>query len=148
MNKASGGDGISVQLFQILEDDTVKVLHSVCQQIWKTQQWPKDWKGRLNPWSENKDPTCYVAKKLKLKKIRVRCCHTGKREGSVRISILHGCTQRPPQPRPNPVSVQAGSCMLHLPLFVITNPLTLTYLLLVIHSINHFIIQQVFIEPF
>ena len=44
MNKASGGDGISVELFQILKDDTVKVLYSVCQQIWKTQQWPQDWK--------------------------------------------------------------------------------------------------------
>ena len=44
MNKASGGDGISVELFQILEDDAVKVLHSTCQQIWKTQQWPQDWK--------------------------------------------------------------------------------------------------------
>ena len=43
-NKASGGDGIQVELFQILEDDAVKVLHSVCQQIWKTQQWPWDWK--------------------------------------------------------------------------------------------------------
>ena len=41
MNKASGGDGIQVQLFRILKDDTVKVLHSICQQIWKTQQWPK-----------------------------------------------------------------------------------------------------------
>ena len=40
MNKASGGDGIPVELFQILEDDAVKVLHSICQQIWKTQQWP------------------------------------------------------------------------------------------------------------
>ena len=44
MNKASGGDGIPVELFQILKDDTVKVLHSICQQIWKTQQWPQDWK--------------------------------------------------------------------------------------------------------
>ena len=44
MNKASGGDGIPVELFQILKDDAVKVLHSICQQIWKTQQWPKDWK--------------------------------------------------------------------------------------------------------
>lgn len=44
MNKASGGDGIPVELFQILKDDAVKVLHSVCQQIWKTQQWPLDWK--------------------------------------------------------------------------------------------------------
>ena len=44
MNKASGGDGIPVELFQILKDDVVKVLHSKCQQIWKTQQWPQDWK--------------------------------------------------------------------------------------------------------
>ena len=44
MNKASGGDGIPVELFQILEDDTVKVLHSICHKIWKTQQWPQDWK--------------------------------------------------------------------------------------------------------
>ena len=44
MNKASGGDGIPVELFQILKDDSVKVLHSVYQQIWKTQQWPQDWK--------------------------------------------------------------------------------------------------------
>ena len=43
-NKASGGDGIPVELFQILKDDAVRVLHSVCQQIWKTQQWPQDWK--------------------------------------------------------------------------------------------------------
>ena len=44
VNKASGGDGIPVELFQILNDDTVKGLHSICQQIWKTQQWPQDWK--------------------------------------------------------------------------------------------------------
>ena len=44
MNKASGGDGIPAELFQILKDDAVKVLHSTCQQIWKTQQWPQDWK--------------------------------------------------------------------------------------------------------
>ena len=43
-NKASWGDGISVELFQILKDDAVKVLHLICQQIWKTQQWPQDWK--------------------------------------------------------------------------------------------------------
>ena len=43
MNKASGGDGIPVELFQILEDDAMKVLHSICLQIWKTQQWPQDW---------------------------------------------------------------------------------------------------------
>ena len=44
MNRASGGDGIPVELFQILKDDAVKVLYSICQQIWKTQQWPQDWK--------------------------------------------------------------------------------------------------------
>ena len=44
MNKASGGDRIPVELFQILKDDAVKVLHAICQQIWKTQQWPQDWK--------------------------------------------------------------------------------------------------------
>ena len=44
MNKASGGDGIQVELFQTLKDEAVKVLHSICQQIWKTQQWPQDWK--------------------------------------------------------------------------------------------------------
>ena len=43
-NKASGGDGIAVELFQILKDNAGKVLHSICQQIWKTQQWPQDWK--------------------------------------------------------------------------------------------------------
>ena len=44
VNKASGGDGLPVELFQILKDDAVKVLHSICQQIWKMQQWPQDWK--------------------------------------------------------------------------------------------------------
>ena len=44
MNKASGGNGIPVELFQILKNDVVKVLHSICQQIWKTQQWPQEWK--------------------------------------------------------------------------------------------------------
>ena len=47
MNKASGGDGILVELFQILKDDAVKVLHSIYQQIWKTQQWPQDWKSSV-----------------------------------------------------------------------------------------------------
>ena len=44
MNKASGGDGIPAELFKTLEDDVIKVLYSICQQIWKTQQWPQDWK--------------------------------------------------------------------------------------------------------
>ena len=48
MNKASGGDGIPVELFQKLKHDAVKVLHSICQQIWKTQQWPQDWKRSVS----------------------------------------------------------------------------------------------------
>ena len=47
MNKVSGGNGIPVELFQILEDDAVKMLHSICQQYWKTQQWPQDWNGSV-----------------------------------------------------------------------------------------------------
>ena len=47
MNKASGGDGIPVELFQILKNDAVNVLHSICQQIWKTRPWPLDWKSSV-----------------------------------------------------------------------------------------------------
>ena len=54
MNKASGGDGIPVDLFQILKDDAVKVLHSVCQQICKIQQWPQDWKSQFSFQSQRK----------------------------------------------------------------------------------------------
>ena len=54
MNKASGGDGIPVELIQILKDDAVKVLHSICQQIWKTQQWPQDWKRSVSFQSQRK----------------------------------------------------------------------------------------------
>ena len=54
MNKASGGDGIPVELFQILKDDAVIVLHSICQQIWKAQQWPQDWKGQFSFQSQRK----------------------------------------------------------------------------------------------
>ena len=57
MNKASGGDGIPVELFQILKDDAVKVLHSICQKIWKTQQWPQDWKGQFSFESQRKAMT-------------------------------------------------------------------------------------------
>ena len=53
-NKASGGDGIPVELFQILKDDAVKVLHSICQQIWKTQQWLQDWKSQFSFQSHRK----------------------------------------------------------------------------------------------
>ena len=55
MNKASGGDGIPVELFQILKDDAAKVLHSICQQIWKTQQCPQDWKRSVSILSPTKD---------------------------------------------------------------------------------------------
>ena len=56
-NNPSGGDGIPVELFQILKDDAVKVLHSLCQQIWKTQQWPQDWK-RVSFHSNPKERQC------------------------------------------------------------------------------------------
>ena len=55
MNKTSGGDGIPVELFQILKDDAVQVLHSICQQIWKTQQWPQDWKRSFSFQSYKKE---------------------------------------------------------------------------------------------
>jgi len=54
MNKASGGDEIRVELFQILKDDAVKVLHSLCQQIWKTQHWPQDWKSQFSSQPQRK----------------------------------------------------------------------------------------------
>ena len=53
-NKARGGDGIPVELFQILKDDAVKVLHSMCQQIWETQQWPQDGKSQFSLQSQRK----------------------------------------------------------------------------------------------
>jgi len=54
MNKAHGVDGILVELFQILKHDVVKVLHSMCQQIWKTKQWPQDWKNQFSFQSQRK----------------------------------------------------------------------------------------------
>ena len=56
-NKASGGDGISAELFQILKDDAVKVPHSICQQIWKTHQWPQDWKRSVSFQSQRRAMT-------------------------------------------------------------------------------------------
>uniref|UniRef100_A0A4W2CGT2 RNA-directed DNA polymerase n=1 Tax=Bos indicus x Bos taurus TaxID=30522 RepID=A0A4W2CGT2_BOBOX len=62
-NKASGGDGIPVDLFQILKDDVVKALHSICQQIWKTQQWPQDWKRSVFiPMPKNAQTTAHASK--------------------------------------------------------------------------------------
>ena len=63
MNKASGGDGIPVELFQILKDDAVKVLHSICQQIWNTQQWSQDWK-KVSFHSNPKERQCQRMLKL------------------------------------------------------------------------------------
>ena len=62
MNKASGGDGIPAELIKILKDATVKVLHSVCHQIWKTQQWPQDWKRSVH--SNSKERQCQRMLKL------------------------------------------------------------------------------------
>ena len=65
MNKTSGGDGIPVELFQILKDDVVKVLHSICRQIWKTQQWPQDWKRSFFiPFFHPKERQCQRMLKL------------------------------------------------------------------------------------
>ena len=63
-NKASGGDGIPVELFQILKDDAVKLLHSICQQIWKTQQWPQDWGKKASFHSNPKERQCQRILKL------------------------------------------------------------------------------------
>ena len=63
MNKASGGDGIPVELLQILKDDAMKVLHSICQQIWKTQQWLQDWKWSIFH-SNFKERQCQTMLKL------------------------------------------------------------------------------------
>ena len=62
-NKASGSDGIPVELFQILKDDAVKMLHSIGQQIWKTQQWPQDWK-KVSFHSNPKESLCQIMFKL------------------------------------------------------------------------------------
>ena len=63
VNKASGAEGISVELFQILKDDAVEVLYSICQQIWKTQQWPQDWK-KVSFISNPKERQCQRMLKL------------------------------------------------------------------------------------
>ena len=85
MNKTSGGDGIPVELFQILKDDALKVLHSICQQIWKTQQWPQDWKRSvfipIPKKSNAKECSKYIialishASKVILKILQVRLQH-------------------------------------------------------------------------
>ena len=78
MNKASRGDGIPVELFQILKDDAVKVLHSICQQIWKSQQWPQDWKRSVFiPIPKNAQTTTLIShtSKVMLKILEARLQH-------------------------------------------------------------------------
>ena len=72
MNKASGGDGIPVELFQILKDDAVKVLHSICQQIWKAHQWPQDWK-KVSFHSNPKERQCQRMLKLLHNRTHLTC---------------------------------------------------------------------------
>ena len=74
LNKANGGDGIPVELLQILKDDAVKVLHSICQQIWKTQQWPQNWKTSVFI----PNPKKVIAKKCANYHTIVRISHTRK----------------------------------------------------------------------
>ena len=109
-NKASGGDGIPVELFQILKDDAVKVLYSICQQIWKTQQWPQDWKrlvfisvpkkGNAKEYSKYRTIVLIShASKLMLKILQVRLqqyvnwefpdVQAGFREGRHQIADIH-----------------------------------------------------------
>ena len=71
-NKASGGDGIPAELFQVFKDDAVQVLHSICQQIWKTQQWPQDWKRSVFIHSFHSNPK--------------------ERQGQRMFKLLHNCS--------------------------------------------------------
>ena len=82
-NKASGGDGIPAELFQILKDDAVKVLHSICQHFWKTQQWPQDWK-KVTFHSNPKEKQCQRMFKL------LHIFHTSK----VMLKIVQGRLQQ------------------------------------------------------
>ena len=85
-NKASEGDGITVELFQILTDDDVNVLHSICQQIWKTQQWPENWKGSVFIPISNKD----IANKCSNYHTITLISHTSK----LMLKILHAKLQQ------------------------------------------------------
>ena len=73
MKKANGGDGIPVELFQILKDDAVKVLHAICQQIWKTQQWPQDWKR--SSFQSNPKAMQRIFKCQRMLKLPHKCTH-------------------------------------------------------------------------
>ena len=87
-NKASGGDGIPVELFQILKDDAVKVWHSICQQIWKSQQWPQDWKNvsfHFNP----KERQCQRMLKLLHNCTHLTCQQSNAQNSPSQASTVH-----------------------------------------------------------
>ena len=85
-NKASGGDGIPVELFQILKDDAVKVLHSICQQVWKTQQWPQDWE-KVSFHSNPKERQCQ-----RMLKLLHNCTHLTRQQSNAQNSPRQAST--------------------------------------------------------
>ena len=102
MNKASGGDGIPVELFQILKDDAVKVLNSICQQIWKTQQWPQDWERSVFIPIPKKGNTKEFSSEVKIAQSCLTLCDPmdcslpgssvpGILQGRI-LNLLHNCT--------------------------------------------------------
>ena len=100
MNKVSGGDGIPAELFQILKDDAVKVLHSICQHIWKTQQWPQDWKRSV---------FILIPKKVNVKECSNYCTialisHARNREGNG-IPLQYFCLENPMDGGPRKAAV-------------------------------------------
>jgi len=104
-NKASGGDGIPVELFQILKNDAVKVLHSKCQQIWKTQQWPQDWKSfQSNP--KERQRSANVETTAQLHSSSVQFNHSVVSNSLQPHELQHA---RPPCPSPTP-GVHSNSC--------------------------------------
>ena len=104
-NKASGGDGIPVELFQILKDDAVKVLHSKRQQIWKTQQWPQDWKSfQSNP--KERQRSANVQTTAQLHSSSVQFNHSVVSDSLRHHELQHA---RPPCPSPTP-GVHSNSC--------------------------------------
>ena len=106
MNKASGGDGIPVELFQILKDDTVKVLHSICQHIWKTQQWPQDWKRSVVIPIPKKGNAKEFSKKTSVQFSSVHFSHSVVSDSLRQHESQHA---RPPCPSPTP-GVHSNSC--------------------------------------
>ena len=92
-NKASGGDGIPVELFQILKDDAVKMLHSTCQQVWKTQQWPQDWKMSVFIPIPKKGNASRAIQNPQM--ILLQCCTQGQqiRTGNLETAVATGKDQ-------------------------------------------------------